>query len=224
MQIPQGYITIEKASELFNRSDKQLRRIKDEGVSGKKNKDGTWAVYPDPLFAEQIPLEKGYGFMWVLNHEKLRKHFELKAQRQMDRIEKTRGNISANPSTEEIPPFSHDPKPAEEKAEPSKPLPAADAKIDALFDALLKQLETKDKQLASLQGAVNDLIKNVEESKSRSDSLQLSLISLAGKTGFEVKQLDSGKVEIIESSVKPHQDQPEQKKSLFRPSTWFKRS
>ena len=47
-------ITVSEAAKLFNRSEKQIRRIVIESVEGKRSAKGDYIVAPDPLFATLV--------------------------------------------------------------------------------------------------------------------------------------------------------------------------
>lgn len=219
------FITIEEAASKFNRSQKQIRRIVEECTNGVKNKDSTWRVFPDPDFAHREPLDKGYGFRWQINLEKMRLHFEEKMKRQMERIESTKSSTlnSATVSNTNVREKPQQEAATEKKTEDKEPLQEQTTKENSpqLLDHLIKQLEVKDQQLAAVNQHVSSLISNLEDSKKRSDSLQLLLVNLAGKTGFEVKQLETGSIEIIETKTKrPVEHEEKKQKKWYKPWSW----
>ncbi len=211
-------ITVEEAAKLFNRSQKQIRRIIDLSVGGKKAADGSWEVRPDPLFARRVPQPKGYGFHWLIDKERMQKHFEEKVERQMRRIDDARratlGSDSPVPDVQPVNTTST-PTPVIPVVEPLTA--ASDTKdivkvYEGLVETYRQQLQVKDQQLESRDKQIDSLIDEVAASKKRSDTLQGALIAIAQGKQLDVQRIQEGEIAIVDAE-KPKE--PSKKKRRF---------
>lgn len=211
-------ITVDEAAVMFSRSQKQIRRIVDESVHGKLAPDGSYLVAPDPLFAHRVPQAKGYGFYWLINKERMRKHFQDKVDRQMGRIEEARKSSLGHGSPIQEPESVKSNSSAKTENVTGEPVSTSSDTRDivtvyqGLAETYKKQLEVKDTQLAARDAQISSLIEEVAASKKRSDTLQGALIAIAQGKQLDVQRIQEGEVAIVDDS---NQKEPPAKRGWF---------
>lgn len=202
-------ITIDEAVVLFDRSHKQIRRVIEQSVGGKKGPDGSYEVRPDPLFARRIPQPRGSGFLWLIDKDRMSKHFEEKLERQMKRIEAARraslGLDKTEPSEKPVNTTSTESK---TKTVPEPKVQISDSKdilkvYEGLVETYKQQIQAKDQQLESKDKHISALIEEVSASKKRSDTLQGALIAIAQGKQLDMQRIQEGEVAIVDAEDKP---------------------
>lgn len=220
-------ITVEEAANYFSRSQKQIRRIVDESVHGKRDLGGNYLVFPDPLFARRVPQAKGHGFFWLIDKERMQKHFNDKVDRQLQRIEDARRAAagSDSPQLDKAPVNSFSgtkiESPVVEPFSSTQDTRDIVTVYEGLVETYKRQLEVKDTQLASRDSQINSLIEEVAASKKRSDTLQGALIAIAQGKQLDVQRIQEGEVAIVDEEVgqqdnhKPNKGEQAKKPGLF---------
>lgn len=198
-------ITVEEASKLFSRSEKQIRRIIDLSVGGKKAADGSYEIRPDPLFARRVPQPKGYGFHWLIDKERMQKHFEDKVERQMRRIDEARrATLGSDSPVPDVQPVNSNSGSQQSSPSPEPVSAASDTKdilkvYESLVETYKQQIQVKDQQLESKDKHISSLIEEVSASKKRSDTLQGALIAIAQGKQLDVQRIQEGEIAIVDA-------------------------